>query len=183
MLAFADVVAPIAPEPFVPEVFAPWKLITVMDETALTERLAVTVTFVNGVSATALQISAVPFCALVRFTSVQLRPAPVTLLTLVLAPPVKGKSAATNASRTSLPVAVEKAEVLTEVAFGFRSPEAVASMVIPAETRSVAVRVTPAKVAETVAAVGVATVPVVIAKLVVTAPSGMVTLGGTAATP
>jgi hypothetical protein len=53
-------IAPMAPEPFVPEVSTPVKLITVIEETTLCDRVAVTVTALNGAAEKARQISAVP---------------------------------------------------------------------------------------------------------------------------
>ena len=85
-LEFPVPVAPIAPEPFVPEVSAPIKVITVTDDVTLWESVAVTFTCLKGEVANARQISAVPLCVLVLWTSVQLNPAPVTLVTVVFAP-------------------------------------------------------------------------------------------------
>jgi hypothetical protein len=53
-------VAPMAPEPFVPEVSTPVKLITVKEETTLCERLAVTVTLLSGEVEKDLHISEFP---------------------------------------------------------------------------------------------------------------------------
>jgi hypothetical protein len=53
-------VAPIAPEPFVPLESTPAKLITVMEEPTLLERVAVTVTLLSVCVAKARQISDVP---------------------------------------------------------------------------------------------------------------------------
>jgi hypothetical protein len=141
--AFPVPVAPIAPEPLVPEVFTPGKLITVIEETALMARLAVAVTLLSGAGANARQISAVPLCVLVRRTRTQVKPPPVMLVTLLLGPLVLETSEAIMARSSSLGIAVEKAEVVTEVAFVLRSPNAVASMVIPAETSSGVVFVVP----------------------------------------
>jgi hypothetical protein len=58
--AFPLPVAPIAPEPFVPEVSTPLKLISVMEETILCDRFAVTLTALSGEVENARQISAVP---------------------------------------------------------------------------------------------------------------------------
>jgi hypothetical protein len=79
-------VAPIAPDPPVPVVSTPEKLITVMDETTFCDTVAVTVTLLRGAVANAFQISAVPFCVFVRSTNVQVRPAPVTPVTDVFVP-------------------------------------------------------------------------------------------------
>jgi hypothetical protein len=85
--AFALFVAPIAPDPFVPEVSTPVKLITVIDETTLCDSVAVTVTLLKGDGANARQISDVPLCAFVLTASAQLSPPPLTLATVVFAPP------------------------------------------------------------------------------------------------
>src|SRR5258705_766949 len=58
--AFPVPVAPIAPEPFVPDGSIPVKLITVIDAATLFERVAVIVTFVSAEEPNARQISAVP---------------------------------------------------------------------------------------------------------------------------
>ena len=58
--ALALPVAPIAPDPFVPEEFTPVKLMTVIDEATLWDSVAVTVTAFNGAVANARQISDVP---------------------------------------------------------------------------------------------------------------------------
>jgi hypothetical protein len=57
-LALCD--APIAPAPFVPEVSTPVKLITVIEDATLWDRLAVTTTLLNGAGVNARQISDVP---------------------------------------------------------------------------------------------------------------------------
>ena len=57
---FAVPVAPRAPDPFVPEVFAPVKLMTVIIEAVLCDSVAVTETLVSGDDANARQISEVP---------------------------------------------------------------------------------------------------------------------------
>ena len=58
--ALALAVAPIAPEPFVPEVLTPVKVITVMEAATDWERVAVTVTALKGFAEKARQISASP---------------------------------------------------------------------------------------------------------------------------
>lgn len=60
VLPFPVPVAPIAPEPFVPEGSTPVKLTTVIEEITLCESVAVVVTFVIGELANALHISALP---------------------------------------------------------------------------------------------------------------------------
>jgi len=87
-LALALFVAPIAPEPFVPEEFTPVKLTTVIDETTLWESVAVTVTLASVEGANARQISDVPLCTFVRRTSAQVRPAPLTFVTVVFVPEI-----------------------------------------------------------------------------------------------
>ncbi|HSU33055.1 MAG TPA: hypothetical protein VLJ11_17655 [Bryobacteraceae bacterium] len=53
-----------------PEVSTPVKLITIIDETTLCERVAVTDTLLRVVGANARQISELRLCAFVRFTKV-----------------------------------------------------------------------------------------------------------------
>jgi carbamate kinase len=86
-LAFALLIAPIAPEPLVPEVFTPEKDITVRDDDTFWERLAATLIPLRVVGEKARQISDVPLCTFVRDTSVQVNPPPVTLVTVVFVPP------------------------------------------------------------------------------------------------
>jgi hypothetical protein len=52
--------APIAPEPFVPVVSTPVKLIIVIDDKTLWDSVAVTATLVSGEAENALQTSEVP---------------------------------------------------------------------------------------------------------------------------
>lgn len=102
---FPEPVAPIAPEPFVPDVSTPVKLITEMEASTLSDSVAVTATLESGVGEKARQISASPFCAFVLLTSTQVNPAPATLVTVVLGEetlPVE-----TSASNNSLPEFVE----------------------------------------------------------------------------
>ena len=79
-------VAPIAPEPLVPDASAPVKLITVIDDMTACEVIAVTVALVRRAGANARQISDVPACALVRTTSAQVNPPPETEVTVVFGP-------------------------------------------------------------------------------------------------
>src|SRR5262245_31562786 len=79
-------VAPIAPDPLVPEVSAPVNVKMVSDETAGCESVAVTETLVNGVVANARQTSLLPSCTLVRTTNCHVSPPPVMLVTVVLGP-------------------------------------------------------------------------------------------------
>src|SRR3954468_20856498 len=84
--ALAPPVAPMAPDPLAPDVSAPVKLITVIDESTLCETVAVTVALKRTAGAKARQISAVPLCVFVRLTSAQVRDPPVMPVTVVLAP-------------------------------------------------------------------------------------------------
>jgi hypothetical protein len=113
-LAFPVPTAPIAPAPFVPDGSTPVKLSTVMDEATLCDNVAVTVTPLNADGANARQISAVPNCTLVRWTSTHVRPPPVTLVTVVLGD--VALSVEINARSSSFPDAVEKTGVLTVLA-------------------------------------------------------------------
>jgi hypothetical protein len=79
--------APIAPAPFVPEVFTPLKLITIIEALTLCESVAVTVMLLTAVVANARQISEVPLCPFVRTTRAQARPPPEMLVTVVFVPP------------------------------------------------------------------------------------------------
>jgi hypothetical protein len=112
-LAFPLPTAPIAPNPFVPDVFTPVKLMTVMEEATRWVSVAVTVTFVKGEAENARQISDVPNCALVLWTRAQVNPAPVTVMTVVLGD--ETPSLAMNASNSSFPAIVEKLAVRTVV--------------------------------------------------------------------
>jgi len=103
-------VAPMAPEPPVPEVLAPVKVTTVSEPELEADRVAVTVALVSTAGANARHTSAVPSCVLVRLTSVQVRLPPVMPVTVVLAPEPE-LSAATNASNSSLAAEVVKAAV------------------------------------------------------------------------
>jgi hypothetical protein len=100
------------------------KLTTVIDATAFCDRFAVTVALLNVVVEKAPQISASPGCAFVRFTRAQVKPPPVTLLTVI--PPERPESDDTNASNSSLGAVVENAGLVT---------------VVPADVRSVEVKV------------------------------------------
>jgi hypothetical protein len=84
--ALAAWVAPIAPEPFVPDVSMPSNATTVSDETTLCDRVAFTVALVKGDVANARQISAVPLCALLRTTNDHVSPPPLMPVTEVLEP-------------------------------------------------------------------------------------------------
>jgi hypothetical protein len=59
-LELALLVAPIAPDPFVPEVFTPLKLTTVIEENTLCDKVAVAVALLSVEAEKARQISAVP---------------------------------------------------------------------------------------------------------------------------
>jgi hypothetical protein len=112
--AFPVPVWPMAPDPLVPEVSTPVKLMTVNKEETLCESVALTVTLINGEGANARQISDVPSCTLVLRTSTHVSPAPVTPVTVVLGE--ETPSVETNASSNSLPVDVEKLGVVTLLA-------------------------------------------------------------------
>src|SRR5713226_728999 len=84
--ALALLVAPMAPDPFVPELSAPVKLTTVSEEATLCERVAVTAAPERGDVAKARHTSDVPLCTFVRSTSAHVRPPPVTLVTVVFDP-------------------------------------------------------------------------------------------------
>src|ERR1700730_3978777 len=120
-------VAPTAPAPFTPDVSTPVKVTTVIDAGWLLDRAAVTDTLVSEVDANARQISALPLCTLVRRTSVQVSPAPVTLFTTVFAP-VAGASAEIKASSSSLADVVENVAVATVVALVELSLNTIASV-------------------------------------------------------
>jgi hypothetical protein len=122
--------APTAPEPKVPDVLTPAKLITVMEEATLCDSAAVTLTLANGATEKALQISAVPNCKLLRATRTQVSPDPFTLVTLTFVPE-EYASEEINASSSSFPEFVENVEVLTLVPGLFLLAETLASMVIP----------------------------------------------------
>jgi DNA-binding transcriptional regulator YdaS (Cro superfamily) len=119
-------VAPIAPEPFVPEGSVPVNVTTVIDDTTFCDRLAVTVALLSTVGAKARQISASPGCALVRFTSAQVNPPPVTPLTVM--PPEEPESDEMNANNNSFTAVVENAGVVTVVLAEVRSVEVNASI-------------------------------------------------------
>ena len=123
-------VAPTAPAPFTPDVSTPVKVTTVIDAVWLLDKVAVTATLDSAVDAKARQISAVPLCTLVRPTSVQVKPAPVTLFTTVFVP-VAGASVEMNASNSSLPDVVENVVVATVVAFAELSLKTIASVAKP----------------------------------------------------
>jgi hypothetical protein len=111
--ALAPPVAPMAPDPLVPEGSAPVNVTTVIDDTTFCDSVAVTVTLVRVDGAKARQISAPPGCALVRFTSAQVKPAPVTPVTVK--PPETPESAEMNANSNSFGTVVENAGVVTVV--------------------------------------------------------------------
>ena len=109
--ALPDPVAPIAPEPLVPDGSAPVNVTTVIDPACADEIVAVTDTLLRRDAANARQISAVPTCAFVRRTSCHVRPPPAIDDTTV--PPAGESSAVTNASNSSDPPAVENVLVLS----------------------------------------------------------------------
>src|SRR6185436_16623855 len=137
----APPMAPIAPEPLVPVVSTPLKLITVMFAAANCDSVAVTVALVRAFAANARQISAVPRCVLVRLTSVHVRLPPVIPVTVVA--PGSTLEASTKASSSSLPAVVENvpdAIVCTRVDL---PAVLVASIVIVPVAADVAVNDTP----------------------------------------
>ena len=136
--AFALATAPIAPEPLVPLGSTPVKLMTVIDETTLWEVVAVTVTLASAAGANARQISDAPRCTLLLFTSVHVRPPPVTVCTVVFVPP--RESVAIRASSSSLPAVVENAGVAIVVLAAPRSLNVVASMATAAAADRVPTR-------------------------------------------
>src|SRR5262249_14566318 len=127
--ALADAVAPIAPDPLLPDGSAPVKLITVSDEVNICAMVAVTVTLLSGAVAKARHTSASPDCTLVRRTSCHVSPAPGTLVTLFAL--VGRPSAAMNASTNSLPALVENGLVAPVVAFGSWSTDVTVSTATP----------------------------------------------------
>jgi hypothetical protein len=94
-------VAPIAPDPFVPELLTPVKVTTVIDEAAEMAKLAETETFESADGANARQISLVPRSVLILTTKTQVNPAPVTPVTVLLAPEDVGTSVEISANNNS----------------------------------------------------------------------------------
>jgi hypothetical protein len=99
-----------------------------MEEATLCERVAVTVTALNGEGAKARQISEVPSWVLVLLTSTQVSPAPEIPVTVVLGD--EFLSAEIKANSSSLPEAVENAGVPIVVLAAPWSAETFASIVI-----------------------------------------------------
>lgn len=126
--ALADFVAPMAPEPFVPVVFTPVKVITVIEEATLLDNVADTATLVSFEAAKARQISEVPFCVFVRTTRAHPSPPPDTPVTVVFVVPVAPVD--TKASTSSFVAVVENEEVLMVVFAVVLFPEGVASILI-----------------------------------------------------
>jgi hypothetical protein len=120
-----EALAPIAPAPFTPEGSAPMKVTTVMDAATFCDRLAVTVVPLSGSAEKALHISAVPICEFARWTSCQIRPPPLTDVTVAFGDPVL--SVLTKANNNSFAVAVEKLRVVMDVPALDPSPLATAS--------------------------------------------------------
>jgi hypothetical protein len=85
---------------------------TVRDDNTLCDKVAFTEMLLNGDVANALQISAVPSCALLLTTSVHVKPPPVMLVTVAFA---LEPSDATNANSSSFAALVENAELITVV--------------------------------------------------------------------
>lgn|SRR5512146_1467822 len=126
--ALIAAVAPIAPEPPLPEVSAPWKATTVMLVAADWASVAVTLALVSGEPAKARQTSAVPNCALERATNDHVRPPPVTPVTEFGFEP---ESLEMNASRSSLLPVVENALLLMVLFAAELSKEVVTSTARP----------------------------------------------------
>jgi hypothetical protein len=156
----------------------------VIDETTFCDRFAVTVALLNTAGAKALQISAPPGCAFVRFTSAQVRPPPVTLVTVK--PPDTLESAEMNASNSSLGTVVENAAVVNVVLGDVPSRDTILSIAretggAVGVTVSVAFELVP-YVPEIVTEVLEVTTAVVTVKVAEVAPDETVTFWGTCAT-
>lgn len=124
-------VAPIAPEPLVPDVSTPVKLITVMDAATDCDSVAVTVTALKGFAENVLQISAVPFCVFVRLARTHVRLPDDIPVTVIVCP--VALSLEMNAKRSSLPDAVEIGDDAIVVLEFERFVETVTSIPIAAE--------------------------------------------------
>jgi len=118
-----------------PVVGTPLKLITVIEEATLCDRVAVTVTFVSAEVAKARHISDVPLCVFVLTTSAQVKPPPVTPETTVFVPLIQ--SVATKARSNSFPEVVENADVATVELFVPLSTDVFASIDMPEEAAAV----------------------------------------------
>ena len=116
-----------APEPLVPVVSTPLKLMTVIDAAALWEIVAVIVALAIVDGANARQISDVPRWVLVRRTSTHVTPPPVMPVTVW--PVALASSAATNARSSSFPAVVDSAGDTRLVLLVDRSTNTVASIV------------------------------------------------------
>jgi hypothetical protein len=123
-------VAPIAPDPLVPDISTPVKLTTVIDERTDRDSVAVTETFDNGAGANARQISDVPRWASVRTTSTHVKPPPLTVVTDASTPPAR--AVATNASNNSFAAVVENVGEVAIVLLVVTFRDTVASMPIAA---------------------------------------------------
>ena len=99
---FVPVIAPMAPDPFVPEGSAFLKLKTWINPVREADKVAVTATLLSVDVANARWISAVPPEVFVRRTRTQVRPPPVTVVVVAVVLVV-----ATNASKSSFGAAVE----------------------------------------------------------------------------
>lgn len=185
VLALPLPVAPIAPEPFVPEVSTPAKLITCIDETTLWERFAVTEAFVSVLAANARQISEVPICVFVRWTRAQVRPPPVTLVAVMWDAEA---SVATSAKTNSFPSEVENMPLVMAVdavAWSFERNASTATLPGGGGNALVTVRLAllvATYIPEIVTEVGTVTPKVVTGKFAVNCPAGTVTALGTLAT-
>jgi hypothetical protein len=124
-----------APEPFVPVVLTPAKLITVIEAGASPDSVAVMDTSLRGAAANARHISAVPAWTPVRLTSTQVNPPPDTPATITcpmcILPPVRAP-VEINARINSLAEAVDNADTTILLLEVERSTDSVASIVINA---------------------------------------------------
>jgi hypothetical protein len=174
-----------APEPLVPEVSTPATLATRREETTFCERVAVTDALLIGLGANARHISDVPICVFVRFTKVQVRPAPVTLVTVIFA---ELASVAIIAKISSLPTVVDKAPLVTlvdELVVSVLIRASIATLPAGGGNTALTVRfalLVATKVPEIVIVVKRFTAEVVTVKLALNCPAGTVTELGTLAT-
>jgi hypothetical protein len=133
--------APIAPDPLVPEGSTPAKLITVIEETTACDRVAVTDSPLSVPGANAHQTSDVPLCPFALTTKVQVKPPPVTPVTVVFGP--DSQSVEMKANNSSLPEVVENVGVTSVVFARAWSTETLASTDIAAKPMFVAARMQP----------------------------------------
>ena len=184
-MAFPVPTLPIAPEPFVPVVSTPAKLITSIDETTFCDSVAAADPFVTGLAAKARHISELPSCVFVRCTRVHVSPAPVTPVTVVFE---DNASVDTSASTSSFPTKVENVPLVIVVdaaAWSFATNASIARLPGGGGREFVTVNVAlmvDTKVPEIKTAVGTVTPNVVTVKFALNWPAGTVTVTGTLAT-